>query len=79
MHRETPDKYIVLFTAGILELDIAGNWRAVHDGLRDAVIKAAFAGEYAVAVRKAVRTRQRIIFKDAGHGLILRWSPCEVS
>jgi hypothetical protein len=46
MHRETPDKYTVLLHAGILELEMpGGGWHAVHDGLRDVVIKAALTGK----------------------------------
>jgi hypothetical protein len=79
MHRETPDKYVVLLTAGFFELEVGGSWRPVHEGLRDAIIIAALAGEHANAVRKAVRKRQRIQFKDDEHQLWLRWSPCGVS
>jgi hypothetical protein len=79
MHRETPDKYTVLLHAGILELEMpGGGWHAVHDGLRDVVIKAALTGKYAIDVRKAVRKRRRILFKDEEHQLLLRWSPCGV-
>lgn len=79
MHREKPDKYAILLSAGILELEHGDSWHPVHAGLRDVVIKTALTGEHANAVRKSVRQRRRIIFKDDEHGFVLRWSPCGVN
>jgi hypothetical protein len=80
MRFETPDKYAILLSAGLLEMEMpGGGWHAVHDGLRDTVIRTVLNGKHAAAVRKAVRQRRTIKFLDAQRDLLLRWSPCGVN